>query len=152
MYQSFILWEWVFKMVITGLRVDLADWVDFAYWWSCIGEGLRLPPAQEACFWRSCRFSRGPSCRPCCCIPGSSRSDLRVLQVLLEDHAGGAGDGADKVHMAGFTQDGKWPLLNWFLRVFFVVAVKPLYWWIYFLAFCNLVCVVINTTVWSLSF
>ena len=24
--------------------------VDFAYWWSCIGKGLRLQPAQQACF------------------------------------------------------------------------------------------------------
>ena len=23
--------------------------VDFAYWWSCIGKGLRLQPAQQAC-------------------------------------------------------------------------------------------------------
>ena len=24
--------------------------VDFAYWWRCIGKGLRLQPAQQACF------------------------------------------------------------------------------------------------------
>ena len=24
--------------------------VDLAYWWSCIGKGLRLQPAQQACF------------------------------------------------------------------------------------------------------
>ena len=24
--------------------------VDFAYWWSCIRKGLRLQPAQQACF------------------------------------------------------------------------------------------------------
>ena len=29
---------------------DFAEWVDFAYWWSCIGKGLRLQPAQQACF------------------------------------------------------------------------------------------------------
>ena len=29
---------------------DFAEWVDFAYWWSCIGKGLRLHPAQQACF------------------------------------------------------------------------------------------------------
>ena len=23
--------------------------VDFAYWWSCIGKGVRLQPAQQAC-------------------------------------------------------------------------------------------------------
>ena len=28
---------------------DFAKWVDFAYWWSCIGTGLRLQPAQQAC-------------------------------------------------------------------------------------------------------
>ena len=27
-----------------------AEWVDFAYWWSCIGKGLCLQPAQQACF------------------------------------------------------------------------------------------------------
>jgi hypothetical protein len=27
--------------------------VDLAYWWSCIGEGLRLQPAQQACFYLS---------------------------------------------------------------------------------------------------
>ena len=30
---------------------DIAEWVDFAYWWSCIGKGLRLEPAQQACKW-----------------------------------------------------------------------------------------------------
>ena len=29
---------------------NFAEWVDFAYWWSCIGKGLRLQPAQQACF------------------------------------------------------------------------------------------------------
>ena len=24
--------------------------VDFAYWWSCIGKGLRMKPVQQACF------------------------------------------------------------------------------------------------------
>ena len=28
---------------------DFAELVDFAYWWSCIGKGLRLQPAQQAC-------------------------------------------------------------------------------------------------------
>ena len=28
---------------------DFAEWVDFAYWLSCIGKGLRLQPAQQAC-------------------------------------------------------------------------------------------------------
>jgi hypothetical protein len=26
-----------------------AEWVDFAYWWNCIGKGLHLQPAQQAC-------------------------------------------------------------------------------------------------------
>jgi hypothetical protein len=26
-----------------------SEWVDFAYWWSCIGKGLRLQPARQAC-------------------------------------------------------------------------------------------------------
>ena len=29
----------------------LAEMVDFAYWWSCIGKGLRLQPAQLGCFF-----------------------------------------------------------------------------------------------------
>ena len=29
---------------------DFAEWVDFAYWWSSIGKGLRLQPVQQACF------------------------------------------------------------------------------------------------------
>ena len=28
---------------------DFAGGVDFAYWWSCIGKGLRLQRAQQAC-------------------------------------------------------------------------------------------------------
>ena len=27
--------------------------LDFAYWWSCIRKGLRLQPAQQACFLMS---------------------------------------------------------------------------------------------------
>ena len=27
-----------------------AEWVDFAYWWSFTGKGLRLQPVQKACF------------------------------------------------------------------------------------------------------
>ena len=29
---------------------DFAEWVDFAYWWSCIRKGLRMQPAQLAYF------------------------------------------------------------------------------------------------------
>ena len=29
---------------------NFTEWVDFAYWQSCIGKGLRLQPAQQACF------------------------------------------------------------------------------------------------------
>jgi hypothetical protein len=28
----------------------LAEWVDFAHWWSFIGKGLLLQPAQQAYF------------------------------------------------------------------------------------------------------
>ena len=31
-----------------------AEWVDLAYWWSCMGKGLSLQPAQQACLKRSC--------------------------------------------------------------------------------------------------
>ena len=34
-----------FPHPISGLKG-----VDFAYWWSFIGRGLRLQPAQQACF------------------------------------------------------------------------------------------------------
>jgi hypothetical protein len=30
---------------------DFAQWVDFAFWWSFIGKGLLLQPAQQACFF-----------------------------------------------------------------------------------------------------
>ena len=38
---------------ITGSRVMaiLMNGKDFAYWWSGIGKGLRLKPAQQACFF-----------------------------------------------------------------------------------------------------
>ena len=29
---------------------DFAEWVDFTHWWSFIGKGLFLQPAQQACF------------------------------------------------------------------------------------------------------
>ena len=29
---------------------NFAGWVNFAHWWSFIGKGLRLQPAQQACF------------------------------------------------------------------------------------------------------
>ena len=32
----------------------LTERVDFAYWWSYFGKGLRLQPAQQACFYRLC--------------------------------------------------------------------------------------------------
>ena len=37
---------------ITGSKVTaiLLNGVDFAHWWSFIGKGLRLEPAQQACF------------------------------------------------------------------------------------------------------
>ena len=33
----------------SGTKVK-AEGADLAYWWSCIGKGLRLEPAQQACF------------------------------------------------------------------------------------------------------
>ena len=30
---------------------NFAEWVDLAYWWSCIRKGLRLLPAQQDCFY-----------------------------------------------------------------------------------------------------
>ena len=30
---------------------DFAELVDFAHWWSFIGKGLLLQPAQQACFY-----------------------------------------------------------------------------------------------------
>ena len=37
---------------MTGSKVKghFTEGVDSAYWWSCIGKGLRLQPAQQACF------------------------------------------------------------------------------------------------------
>ena len=32
---------------------NFAEWVNYAYWWSFIEEGLRLQPAQQACFYKS---------------------------------------------------------------------------------------------------
>ena len=32
--------------------------VDFAYWWRCIGKGLRLQPAQQACFYPGAFFQK----------------------------------------------------------------------------------------------
>ena len=36
---------------INGSKVtaNFAELVDYAYWWSFIGKGLRLQPAQQAC-------------------------------------------------------------------------------------------------------
>ena len=33
---------------------DFAEGKDFAEWWSCIGKGLRLQPAQQACLDQHC--------------------------------------------------------------------------------------------------
>ena len=46
----------VVLLVVLELRVILVVvvllklWVDIAYWWSGNGKGLRLQPAQQACF------------------------------------------------------------------------------------------------------
>ena len=40
----------VIKIAVVVQKYDyVAEWVDFAYWWFCIGKGLRLQPAQQAC-------------------------------------------------------------------------------------------------------
>ena len=39
------------------------EWVDFAYWWSCIWKGLRLDPGQQACFPRNPKLIWLNSCR-----------------------------------------------------------------------------------------
>ena len=31
-----------------------AEWVDFAYWWSCIRKDLRVQLVQQACFFCIC--------------------------------------------------------------------------------------------------
>ena len=33
---------------------NFAEWVVCAHWWSSIGKGLRLEPAQQACFFCNC--------------------------------------------------------------------------------------------------
>ena len=35
---------------INGSKV-MAEWVDFACWWSCIGKGLRLQSVQQTFFY-----------------------------------------------------------------------------------------------------
>ena len=37
---------------IIGSKVatKFAEWGNFAYWWNCIGRGLRLQPAQQASY------------------------------------------------------------------------------------------------------
>ena len=37
-------------VLVQKLQQFFSEWVDFAYWWSSIGKGLRLQPAQQACF------------------------------------------------------------------------------------------------------
>ena len=44
-YQRILISHHWFKR-----KSNFAEWVDFAYWWSCIWKGLRLQPAQQACF------------------------------------------------------------------------------------------------------
>ena len=44
--------------ILKGIQIALlvqelwqfAEWVDFAYWWSCIGKGLRLQCAEQVFF------------------------------------------------------------------------------------------------------
>ena len=46
---------------ITGSKsiAILMDGGDFAYWWSCIGEGLRLQPVQQDCLITLKSFGNG---------------------------------------------------------------------------------------------
>ena len=42
------------KMALMSLiraKNSCAEWVDFAYWWSCIEKGLHLQPGQQAWFY-----------------------------------------------------------------------------------------------------
>ena len=57
---------------------DFADWVDFAYWWSCIGKGLRLQHAQQACYCASVQASLVEDIKP--------RAWLRRGQVQKTDN------------------------------------------------------------------
>ena len=38
------------------------EWVDFAFWWSCIEKGFRLQPAQQGCFYKYCNILRQKRC------------------------------------------------------------------------------------------
>ena len=42
-----------------------AEGGDFAYWWSCIGKGLRLQPGQQVCFGKCWVIVGGV-----CCVEG----------------------------------------------------------------------------------
>ena len=35
---------------------DFAEWVDFAYWWRCVGKRLCLHAAQQACLINNIQF------------------------------------------------------------------------------------------------
>ena len=43
---------------------DFAEWVDFACWWSFIGKGLRLQPAQQVVFSDYYPFVSQPEATP----------------------------------------------------------------------------------------
>ena len=57
---------------------DFAEGVDFAHWWSFIGKGLRLQPAQQACFNMRVEGGNNPLKLH---IPGSNRSGMRAYKI-----------------------------------------------------------------------
>ena len=67
------------KICIYG---DLAERVDFAHWWSLIGKGLHLQPAQQACFiyfFKVVELVGGGSF-----INGPTPSNLYMLHLYLD--------------------------------------------------------------------
>ena len=63
--------------------VDFAEWVDFAYLCSCIGKGLHLQPAQQACFyWHQDICSVNKWC-PFMCSSANAVSKLTGLKISL---------------------------------------------------------------------
>ena len=40
---------------------NFAEWLDFAFWWSCNGKGLCLQPAQQACLFSFIIIFQGKS-------------------------------------------------------------------------------------------
>ena len=69
--------------------------MDFAYWWSCIGKGLRLQPAQQACFYMASMFLSGTSDsynHPCHTWPILPLAQLNTLSRLVFAGTGSCND------------------------------------------------------------